>query len=80
MLLHRWNYFYISQVRLGHSPGCSDTMQGPDNPQQPEQLLAVLEFFGQSLLQPDINTFKTSLNSLEDLNNKWKLYYKVPPF
>lgn len=77
MLLYRWNYFYISQVRLGHSPGCSDTLQGPDNPQQPEQLLAVLRVFGQSLLQPDINIFKTSLNSLEDLNSKWKLYHKV---
>ncbi|KAK9752797.1 Exportin 1-like protein [Popillia japonica] len=77
MLLYRWNYFYISQVRLGHSPGCSDTLQGPDNPQQPEQLLAVLRVFGQSLLQPDINIFKTSLNSLEDLNSKWKLYHKA---
>ncbi|KRT81677.1 hypothetical protein AMK59_5852, partial [Oryctes borbonicus] len=77
MLNYRWNYFYISQVRLGHSPGCSDTVQGPDNLQQPGQLLAVLRVFGESLLQPDINIFKTSLSSLEDLNNKWKLYFKV---
>lgn len=77
ILIHRWQYFYISQVRLGHSPGCSETEPGPDSPQQPAQLLAVLQVFGQALLQPDINTFRTSLTALEDLNSKWKLYHKV---
>lgn len=62
---------------MGHSPGCSDLNPAPDNPQQPEQLLAVLQVFGQSLLQPDINTFRTSLAAIEDLNSKWKLYHKV---
>lgn len=51
--------------------------QEPDSPQQPELLLAVLQVFGQALLQPDINTFRTSLLALEDLNTKWKLYHKV---
>lgn len=62
---------------MGHSPGCSEMNLAPDSPQQPEQLLAVLQVFGQSLLQPDINTFRTSLAAIEDLNSKWKLYHKV---
>lgn len=76
ILLHRWQYFYMSQVRLGYSPGCSESEIGPDTPQKPEQLLAVLQVFGQALLQPDINIFRLSLAALEDLNNKWKLYHK----
>lgn len=76
-MLHRWQYFYLSQVRLGYSPaGCGETEVGPDAPQKPEQLLAVLRVFGQALLQPDINIFRLSLATLEDLNNKWKLYHK----
>lgn len=62
---------------MGHSPGCSDSNPAPDSPQKPAELLAVLQVFGQSLLQPDINTFRTSLAALENLNTKWKLYYKV---
>ncbi|KAK4874303.1 hypothetical protein RN001_013663 [Aquatica leii] len=77
ILVHRWQYFYMSQVRLGHSPGCSETEPGPDSPQQPAQLLAVLQVFGQALLQPDINVFRTSLLALEDLQSKWKLYQKM---
>ncbi|XP_018332327.1 exportin-6-B isoform X2 [Agrilus planipennis] len=77
IFLHRWQYFYVSQVRLGHSPGCSDTDPSSDTPQHPIQLLAVLQVFGQTLLQPDINVFRTSLAALEDLNSKWKLYYKT---
>ncbi|KAF5293825.1 hypothetical protein FQA39_LY03310 [Lamprigera yunnana] len=77
ILVHRWQYFYMSQVRLGHSPGCSETEPGPDSPQQPAQLLAVLQVFGQALLQPDINVFRTSLLALEDLHSKWKLYQKM---
>ncbi|XP_031353857.1 exportin-6 isoform X1 [Photinus pyralis] len=77
ILVHRWQYFYISQVRLGHSPGCSESDLGPDSPQQPAQLLAVLQVFGQALMQPDINTFRTSLAALENLQAKWKLYNKM---
>ncbi|CAH0564345.1 unnamed protein product [Brassicogethes aeneus] len=76
ILLHRWQYFYMSQVRLGYSPGCSEMEAGPDSPQKPEQLLAVLNVFGQALEQSDINIFRSSLLALEDLNNKWKLYQK----
>lgn len=77
ILLHRWQYFYVSQVRLGYSPGCSDSDPGVEHPQKPEQLLAVLQVFGQALLQQDLNIFRISLAALEDLNSKWKLYHKV---
>ncbi|CAH1116071.1 unnamed protein product [Phaedon cochleariae] len=77
ILLHRWQYFYVSQVRLGYSPGCSDSEIGPDHPQKPEQLLAILQVFGQALLQQDMNIFRLSLVALEDLNGKWKLYHKA---
>ncbi|CAG9863214.1 unnamed protein product [Phyllotreta striolata] len=77
ILLHRWQYFYVSQVKLGYSPGCSDTDQGIEHPQKPEQLLAVLQVFGQALLQEDLNVFHLSLAALEELNSKWKLYHKM---
>ncbi|KAH0820153.1 hypothetical protein GEV33_002638 [Tenebrio molitor] len=74
ILLHRWQYFYSSQVRLGYSPVYSEAES--DTP-EPMQLMAVLQVFGQALLQQDINIFKLSLASLEDLNAKWKLYLNV---
>ncbi|XP_008196875.1 exportin-6 [Tribolium castaneum] len=74
ILLHRWQYFYSSQVRLGYSPVYTETEN--DAP-EPVQLMAVLQVFGQALLQQDINIFKLSLASLEDLNAKWKLYLNV---
>lgn len=77
ILLHRWQYFYISQVRLGYSPGCSESEIGPETLQHSEQLLCIFEVFGQALLQHDLNIFRTALAALENLNNKWKLYYKV---
>lgn len=77
ILSHRWQYFYISQVRLGYSPGCSETEIGPETPQHSEQFLCVLEVFGQALLQQDLNIFRIGLAAIEDLNNKWKLYQKV---
>lgn len=62
---------------MGYSPGCSDSDPGVEHPQKPEQLLAVLQVFGQALLQQDLNIFRISLAALEDLNSKWKLYHKV---
>lgn len=78
ILLHRWQFFKQSQVRLGHSPGASDSISASEEVlQHTEQFIQILEAFGRALLQPDINIFKLSLNSLEDLNAKWKLYHNV---
>lgn len=42
-----------------------------------DQLLRILRAFGQCLLQTDPAAFKVSLESLEKLNSKCKLYHKV---
>lgn len=41
-----------------------------------EELVAILEAFGQALLQPDVNIFRQSLQSLEQLNVRWRLYQR----
>lgn len=62
---------------MGFSPGGNEDEVGPDVPKRPEQLLAVLKVFGEALLVDDINIFRQSLVSLQDLNHNKKLYYKV---
>lgn len=62
---------------MGFSPGGNEDEVGPDIPKRPEQLLAVLKVFGEALLVDDINIFRQSLVSLQDLNHNKKLYYKV---
>ncbi|KAL3272659.1 hypothetical protein HHI36_014124 [Cryptolaemus montrouzieri] len=76
ILVHRWQYFYISQVRSGFSP-CVEADLAADFPQKPQELISILQIFGQALLQPDINIFKLSIGVLEDLNAKWNLYSKA---
>ncbi|KAK9883135.1 hypothetical protein WA026_001329 [Henosepilachna vigintioctopunctata] len=76
ILKHRWQYFYISQVRSGFSP-CVEADAASDFPQKPQELISILEIFGQALLQQDINIFKFSIGVLEDLNAKWNLYSKA---
>lgn len=69
ILLNKWQYFYRGSVL--RTPGL------PEEPNHIEQLTAILQAYGQSLLQPDINLFGQNLRSLEKLNAKWKLYHKV---
>lgn len=52
-------------------------MNGEDQVQNGEQLLAVLKVFGQPLLENDISLFRKSLEILESLNMKYHLYQKV---
>lgn len=80
ILLNRWQFFNQSQVRLGHSPGASDTLMREDVLQNSEQLIEILQAFGNALLQSDINIFKLSLTCLENLNVRWKLYHNVNKF
>lgn len=62
---------------MGFSPGCNEDEVGPDVPKRPEQLLAILKVFGEALMMDDINIFRQSLASLQDLNRSKKLYHKV---
>ncbi|XP_043273966.1 exportin-6 [Venturia canescens] len=71
ILMHRWQYFYNASVlrTFGHPDG--------DEPvEHKEELVAILEAFGQALLQPDVNIFRQSLQSLEQLNSRWRLYQR----
>ncbi len=42
-----------------------------------DQFVGIMQAFGQSFLQPDLDVFKQNLQILEALNSKWKLYHKV---
>ncbi|KAH1026039.1 hypothetical protein HUJ05_010628 [Dendroctonus ponderosae] len=77
ILKFHWLYFYNSQVLMGFSPGCNEDEVGPDVPKRPEQLLAILKVFGEALMMDDINIFRQSLASLQELNRSKKLYHKV---
>lgn len=71
ILTHQWQYFYNTSVlrTLGHP----DEDEPVDHK---EELVAILEAFGQALLQPDVNIFRQSLQSLEQLNVRWRLYQR----
>ncbi|XP_012277726.1 exportin-6-A [Orussus abietinus] len=71
ILMHRWQYFYNASVlrTFGH----------PDSDEpvaHKEEIVAIIEAFGQALLQPDVNIFRQSLLSLEHLNSRWRLYQR----
>ncbi|XP_015917777.1 exportin-6 isoform X2 [Parasteatoda tepidariorum] len=70
ILLHNCRYFFKVNVisSLGES--------GNEKIENEQHFTKIMEAYGQSFLQPDINLFKQNLISLETLNNKWKLYYK----
>lgn len=69
--MHRWQYFY--NVSIARTFGHSEAEEVVDNK---EELVTILEIFGQALLQPDVNIFRQSLQSLEQLNTRWRLYQR----
>lgn len=70
--MHRWQYFYNTSIlrTLGHT-------DEEESVEHKEELVAILEAFGQALLQPDVNIFRQSLQSLEQLNVRWRLYQRA---
>ncbi|XP_024220369.1 exportin-6-A isoform X1 [Bombus impatiens] len=72
ILMHRWQYFYNTSIlrTLGHT-------DEDESVEHKEELVAILEAFGQALLQPDVNIFRQSLQSLEQLNVRWRLYQRA---
>lgn len=72
ILMHRWQYFYNTSIlrTLGHT-------DEEESVEHKEELVAILEAFGQALLQPDVNIFRQSLQSLEQLNVRWRLYQRA---
>ncbi|XP_046621831.1 exportin-6-A isoform X1 [Neodiprion virginianus] len=71
ILMHHWQYFYNSSVlRTFGNPDEAEPVE------HREELVAILEAFGQALLQPDVNIFRQSLQSLEQLNSRCRLYQR----
>ncbi|KAJ1530853.1 hypothetical protein ONE63_005696 [Megalurothrips usitatus] len=66
VLLHKWQFFYSGQLQ-----------QANIRSEHKAEFLSILNAFGQSLLQSDINVFRQNLHNLEVLNSRWKLYHKA---
>nr|CAD7575561.1 unnamed protein product [Timema californicum] len=75
ILLYRWQHFYRASVLESLSSGAGVS----DNVNHREHLTGILQAYGQTLLQADINMFAHNLRSLEQVNGKWKLYQKEKP-
>ncbi|EZA61560.1 Exportin-6 [Ooceraea biroi] len=58
-------------------PSVTNLCLGQVWPAVGEELVAILEAFGQALLQSDVNIFRQSLQSLEQLNIRWRLYQRA---
>ncbi|XP_012256638.2 exportin-6 [Athalia rosae] len=71
ILMHHWQYFYNSSVLQTFG-----TAEREEPVEHREELVAILEAFGQALLQPDVNIFRQSLQSLEQLNSRCRLYQR----
>lgn len=76
VLQNRWQYFYKSQVLRGFSPGASDQpIPIEDQPEHAHQLLAILNAYGQALVQIiDPHITQKVLASLQGLHERWKLF------
>ncbi|XP_065345250.1 exportin-6-A [Cloeon dipterum] len=76
LVLHNWRLFFKGSMR------CSLVGKENNDPEggpveHKDQLLRILRAFGQCLLQTDPAAFKVSLESLEKLHSKCKLYQKT---
>ncbi|XP_073963348.1 exportin-6-like [Choristoneura fumiferana] len=63
LLIHRWRYFFPTK--------CSGEEEA-----RLQQFRGAMAALGRALLQPDIELLRININTLETLNNKWKLYHK----
>lgn len=69
-LVHNWRHFFPGGV-MAALEGRQEEVRHQD------QFGRVMQAYGQSFLQPDINLFRQNLEGLEALNRKWRLYHKV---
>lgn len=76
LVLHNWKLFFKGGMRSAIL-GKENSDPEMDPVEHKDQLLRILRAFGQCLLQTDPAAFKVSLESLEKLNSKCKLYHKV---
>ncbi|XP_040355641.2 exportin-6 [Ixodes scapularis] len=69
-LVHNWRHFFPGGV-MAALEGRQEEVRHQD------QFGRVMQAYGQSFLQPDINLFRQNLEGLEALNRKWRLYHKA---
>ncbi|KAI0218442.1 Exportin-6-A [Lamellibrachia satsuma] len=71
LLQNNWRYFFKDSVLT-----VLKSSQNDENVENQQQFIDIMQAFGQSFLQPDIAIFRQTLQTLQDLNSKWKLYHK----
>lgn len=69
LLVNNWRYFFKGSVLTKLNNEAETVEHEP-------QFISIMQSYGQSFLQPDIGVFRQNLESLEQLNAKWKLYRK----
>ncbi|KAG6452837.1 hypothetical protein O3G_MSEX007776 [Manduca sexta] len=65
VLIHRWRYFFPHKC------------DAEESVRRTSELGGALAALGRALLQPDIDLLRLNIDTLDTLNNKWKLYHKA---
>ncbi|KAL1399746.1 hypothetical protein pipiens_007958 [Culex pipiens pipiens] len=78
ILLHRWQYFYKSSVLKQFTPTVSAALgnhQPTSSLDHPDQFTAIMNAYGQAIVcANDPHVTRATLQSLQALNDRWKLY------
>ncbi|XP_055913016.1 exportin-6 [Eupeodes corollae] len=78
ILNYRWQYFYKTNVQSIILNGSANSNNSNDHVQHPEQFLAIFNSYGQALvIGNDPNITSTVLVSLQNLNERWKLFHRA---
>ena len=72
-LLYNWNLFFKSNLKSFHNNNADIKEADIENR---DVFLGVMKALGHSFLQPDITVYRQNIASLEQLNQKWRLYSK----
>lgn len=78
ILLHRWQYFYKSSVLKQFAPISTGLIQQPHSVlEHPEQFAAIMNAYGQAIVcSSDPHVTRATLQTLQALNDRWKLYLR----
>lgn len=69
LLMNNWRHFFKGSVLTMLQSKTEEVVNAG-------QFTLIMQSYGQSFLQSDIEVFRLNLNSLQQLNSKWKLYQK----
>ncbi|RWS06375.1 exportin-6-like isoform X1 [Dinothrombium tinctorium] len=73
-LLNNFKYFFKSNLLNSNRSQINDMTKGETDHE--EEFMRIMQAYGQSFLSPDITLFKQNLESMENLNFRFKLYHK----